>query len=936
MKAFTERRPKVIGAIAVAAIVVAVLAILLLNRNVFNSGYTVTARFASAAGITPGTEVMVAGVKSGSVTSVAVHGNSVDAVLSVNRGVELPHVTSAAIEVETLLGVVDVTLQPVSGWQHPLGNNALITQTTVPTELYQLQKSGENLLSKTNAKALNVLVESLATITKGKQTQVAQIIKGLGALTTTVNQRSGQVSQLIDSANTLSSTLTAKDQALVSIVNNLDTVATGLAGHSTDLSNLITNVDQMAAQTNSLVRWGLPPTQRVVGQPPLGSDGGRTASGGSGRGRELPRWRAQGLLLHRLRRGPGGELGQRLRQSGRAHRHLWRHRSLRRPGRGAHRCVGTRSAALRRSDRDHARRGDELDPVGTGGRDDRVIDVDHRRQRDLGRPAGWPEFGRGRALATPEPAVGGEDLMARVRNLAGSRYVRLGTAVVVLAAGIVVGVNVTRASATYPLNAVYSSAPGLFPGAAVDVLGVPVGTVTSVTNIHDQVDVVMQVRAGTKIPAGAVASLVAPEVLGQPDVDLNPGYTGGPQLGAGDTIPESRTTVPVSTDQLLKQLQRTLNALNPRAVGDLITNLAQDLDGQGAGLNQLISSAAGTIQLLANKGDDLGQLDGTLAQLTGTLDSDTSQITQLVNEYDTVSTVIAQHSGQLNDAITQLSGASTALVTLLTPNLQPLEADVGTVTTVGRTLDRNITNVDEILQQANNLFQGAQRVFDPTYNWLDLNVALPVGVSGDYMAGLIRDRLAGVCRRIAANHGTGLSAATLASLASCGDPNSAFFDPLMSQIPSILSALSTGSGPTTATALLQQGLNQIGSLGAAPSPAGGAPGGSTPSGSGAAAPPPPSTTTTTTPAPGPPCGLLGAIVGCTPGSGTQSGSSSGLGGLLAQHVTPTKKQQATVNLASHAGGATVTERPGGPPPPAPSVPPSLPPGRARSAGAMGP
>ena len=158
MKAFTERRPKVIGAIAVAAIVVAVLTILLLNRNVFNSGYTVTARFANAAGITPGTEVMVAGVKSGSVTSVAVHGNGVDAVLSVNRGVELPHVTSAAIEVETLLGVVDVTLQPVSGWQHPLGNNALITQTTVPTELYQLQKSGENLLSKSNAKALNVLV----------------------------------------------------------------------------------------------------------------------------------------------------------------------------------------------------------------------------------------------------------------------------------------------------------------------------------------------------------------------------------------------------------------------------------------------------------------------------------------------------------------------------------------------------------------------------------------------------------------------------------------------------------------------------------------------------------------------------------------------------------------------------------------------------------
>jgi phospholipid/cholesterol/gamma-HCH transport system substrate-binding protein len=253
MKSFTERRPKVIGAIAVAAIVVGVLAILLLNRSVFNSGYTLTARFSSAAGMTKGTDVMVAGVKSGSVTSVTVHGNTVDAVLSVNQGVQLPQNTHAAVEVETLLGVVDVTLQPVSGWEHPLANNTLITQTSVPTELYQLQKSGQNLLSKSNAKALNTLVESLATITKGKQTQVAQIIKGLGALTTTVNQRSGQVSQLIDSANTLSSTLAAKDQQLVSIVNNLDTVATGLADHSTDLSDLITNVDQMAAQTNSLV-----------------------------------------------------------------------------------------------------------------------------------------------------------------------------------------------------------------------------------------------------------------------------------------------------------------------------------------------------------------------------------------------------------------------------------------------------------------------------------------------------------------------------------------------------------------------------------------------------------------------------------------------------------------------------------------------------------
>jgi phospholipid/cholesterol/gamma-HCH transport system substrate-binding protein len=498
--------------------------------------------------------------------------------------------------------------------------------------------------------------------------------------------------------------------------------------------------------------------------------------------------------------------------------------------------------------------------------------------------------------------------MERLRDLARSKVARAAIAVVVVAAGIVVGLDVTQASASYPLKAVYASAPGLFPGAAVDVLGVPVGTVTSVKNVDNRVEVVMQVHSGTMIPAGAEASLVAPEVLGQPDVDLNPGYTGGPHLDPGDTIPESRTTVPVSTDELLKQLQRTLTAINPHAVGSLITNLAQDLDGQGAGLNQLISSAAGTIQLLANKGDDLGQLNGTLAQLTGTLDSDTTQIVQLVKEYDTVSTVIAQHSGQLNDAITQLSGATTSIVTLLTPNLQPLEADVGTVTTVGRTLDRNIGSVDEILQQANNLFQGAARVFNPTYNWLDLNAALPVGVSGDYVTGLIRDRLAGVCRRIVANHSTGLSAATLASLNSCGNPNSTFFDPLINEIPTILTTLTSGSSSSSASALLQQGLNQIGSLGSATSTPSTTLNGSNSGGSsGSSSSPTTSTTTTTTL---PPCGLLGQIIGCSSGSSTQgsgsSSSSGGLGGLLSQDVKPTKKQQATVNLASNPTGPSLS------------------------------
>ena len=169
------------------------------------------------------------------------------------------------------------------------------------------------------------------------------------------------------------------------------------------------------------------------------------------------------------------------------------------------------------------------------------------------------------------------------------------------------------------MRAVFASADGLFPGNSVQMLGVTVGTVSAVRNVGDTVLVTMDVADGQDRSRPAPRpSLVSPELLGEPSIELSPGYTAGPRLAPDATIPEARTSVPVSTDQLLKDLQSFLVQIDPTATGDLVTNLAQDLAGQGPALNQLLGNAAGTLQLLAHKGDDLGQLDGTLARITGT------------------------------------------------------------------------------------------------------------------------------------------------------------------------------------------------------------------------------------------------------------------------------------------------------------------------------
>ena len=97
---------------------------------------------------------------------------------------------------------------------------------------------------------------------------------------------------------------------------------------------------------------------------------------------------------------------------------------------------------------------------------------------------------------------------------------------IVLVAVVVVGLEVTKGKPTYPIKVVYSNAPGLFTGAAVDVLGVQVGTVTNVQNVGDKVDVTLAVDQGTRIPSSAFASLVVGTASGLAGRRPEPGLHG--------------------------------------------------------------------------------------------------------------------------------------------------------------------------------------------------------------------------------------------------------------------------------------------------------------------------------------------------------------------------------------------------------------------------
>lgn len=77
-------------------------------------GYTLVARFPSVAGVTPGTDVRLAGIKVGRVAAQRLDPESYQAVLelSIDRSLKLPADSSAAITSEGLLGGNFISLTP--------------------------------------------------------------------------------------------------------------------------------------------------------------------------------------------------------------------------------------------------------------------------------------------------------------------------------------------------------------------------------------------------------------------------------------------------------------------------------------------------------------------------------------------------------------------------------------------------------------------------------------------------------------------------------------------------------------------------------------------------------------------------------------------------------------------------------------------------------
>jgi len=99
----------------------------------------------------------------------------------------------------------------------------------------------------------------------------------------------------------------------------------------------------------------------------------------------------------------------------------------------------------------------------------------------------------------------------------------------------------------YELKADFSSTSGLKKGASVEIAGVEVGRVKTITLNEDQAQVVLAIQDGIPIYNDAIASIKTRGIIGEKFMGLSPG-------GSGDVLPNGGTIVDTESGIDLEQV----------------------------------------------------------------------------------------------------------------------------------------------------------------------------------------------------------------------------------------------------------------------------------------------------------------------------------------------------------------------------------------------
>ena len=270
---------------------------------------------------------------------------------------------------------------------------------------------------------------------------------------------------------------------------------------------------------------------------------------------------------------------------------------------------------------------------------------------------------------------------------------------VTVTAVLAISIAHTGVSATVSYQAVFTDVTGLNVGDDVDIAGVRVGDVTSISIYKRNLALVgFAIQQGRTLPASTTATIKYLNLVGQRYMELGQG-TGpvGQTLPPGATIPVTQTTPALDLTVLFNGFQPLFQALSPGAVNQLSSEIIQIFQGQSPNITTLVASVGSLTSTLATRDQVIGELITNLDSVLHTVSKRSDELAGLINTLQELVSGLAADREPIGNAITGIASLTNATAGLLQAARPALSADITQLGRLATNLDNNSATVNSFL-----------------------------------------------------------------------------------------------------------------------------------------------------------------------------------------------------------------------------------------------
>lgn len=254
LKPLAQRNQAVVGFVTVVVIsLIATLAFFSKDLPVIGSGETYSANFSESAGLVPGNQVQIAGIKAGEVKSVELDDGKVLAEFTIDEQTRLGTGTRAAIKIRTLMGEKYVEIQPAGAGEldsdEPIPQERTSAPFDIPEAVNQLTSTAEQIDSQQLAQSFRAISETF----KGTPEHMGRALEGLSKLSQTVASRDRELNELLHNSADVTKVVADRNEQVRLLVEDGNRLLGEVQARKDAITGLLVGTQKLSDELRGMV-----------------------------------------------------------------------------------------------------------------------------------------------------------------------------------------------------------------------------------------------------------------------------------------------------------------------------------------------------------------------------------------------------------------------------------------------------------------------------------------------------------------------------------------------------------------------------------------------------------------------------------------------------------------------------------------------------------